>query len=183
MERAQKEAKVAALREGFSSAQAVIVTHAQGMTVAESTTLRRSMGAAGASFRVTKNRLAKIALKGTAFEGLDSLFTGPTAVAFSDDPVAVAKAVIDFAKKNDKLSVVGGGLGGQVIDPAGVEQLTKLPSIDELRGKILGLIQAPATQIVTIMTAPAEKLARVVPAPHSKLVGVFRAYGAQSEAA
>ena len=183
MDRAQKEEKVAVLHEGFSSVEAVIVTHAHGMTVAESTDLRRAMREAGATFRVTKNRLARIALRGTAFENLDGLFTGPTAVALSNDPVGVAKAVVNYAKKNQKLTVVGGGLGGQVLDGQDVEALTKLPSIEELRARIVGVLQTPASQLVGVLTAPAGQMARVVGAPPSQLVNVFRAYGAKSEAA
>ena len=172
MDRAQKEAKVAAMHQSFQDAEIVVIAHQQGMTVAESTDLRRQMRAAGASFRVTKNRLARIALKGTRYESLGDLFRGPTAVAVSQDPVAAAKVAVEFAKKNDKLSIVGGGFGERVLDAAGVEALAKLPSIDELRGRIVGMIQTPATRVAGVLQAPAGPLARV-----------FNAYATKDEAA
>lgn len=168
MDRAQKEVKVAALHDAFRSAQLVVVAHQSGMTVAQSTDLRRKMRAAGASFRVTKNRLARIALKGTAFEHMADLFTGPTAVAVSGDPVAAAKVAIDYAKTNEKLIIVGGGLGGKLLDPQGVEALSKLPSLDELRGRLLGMIQTPATRIAGVLQAPGGQLARVLNAYATK---------------
>ena len=113
------------------------------MTVAEVTDLRRQIRAAGASFKVTKNRLARLALKGTRFEGLGGLFTGPTAIAYSEDPVAAAKVVSDFANSNNKLVIVGGGIGENLLDEAGVKALARLPSLTELRGRIAGLLQAP----------------------------------------
>ena len=148
MDRAQKEAKVAGMHQSFQDATIMVVTHQNGMTVEESTNLRRQMLAAGASFRVTKNRLARIALKGTKFEGLDGLFTGPTAVAFS--------------KSNDKLTIVGGGLGEKELDQTGIEALAKLPSLDELRAKIVGMISTPATRIAGVLQAPGGQLARVI---------------------
>ena len=168
MDRAQKEAKVATMHQSFQDAEIVVVAHQEGMTVAESTDLRRQMRAAGASFRVTKNRLARIALKGTRYESLDDLFRGPTAVAVSQDPVAAAKVAVEFAKKNDKLSIVGGGLGDRVLDAAGVETLAKLPSIDELRARIIGMIQTPATRVAGVLQAPAGQLARVINAYATK---------------
>ena len=168
MDRAQKEAKVATMHQSFQDAEIVVVAHQEGMTVAESTDLRRQMRAAGASFRVTKNRLARIALKGTRYESLDNLFRGPTAVAISQDPVAAAKVVVEFAKKNDKLSIIGGGFGDRVLDAAGVETLAKLPSIDELRARIVGMIQTPATRVAGVLQAPAGQLARVINAYATK---------------
>ncbi len=162
MDRAQKEAKVADMHQSFQGAELMVVTHQSGMTVEESTDLRRQMLAAGATFRVTKNRLARIALKGTKFEGLDNLFTGPTAVAFSEDPVAAAKVAVDFAKSNDKLTIVGGGFGEQELDQKGVEALAKLPSLDELRARIVGMINTPATRIAGVLQAPGGQLARVL---------------------
>ena len=162
MDRAQKEAKVAEMHQSFQGAEIMVVTHQSGMTVAESTDLRRQMRAAGATFRVTKNRLARIALKGTKFENLDGLFTGPTAVAFSEDPVAAAKVAVDFAKSNDKLTIVGGALGAKELDQTGVEALAKLPSLDELRATIVGMINTPATRIAGVLQAPGGQLARVV---------------------
>ena len=168
MDRAEKEAKVADMHQSFQGAEIMVVTHQSGMTVAESTDLRRQMRAAGATFRVTKNRLARIALKGTKFENLDGLFTGPTAVAFSEDPVAAAKVAVDFAKSNDKLTIVGGALGEKELDQTGVETLAKLPSLDELRAKIVGMINTPATRIAGVLQAPGGQLARVVSAYSQK---------------
>ena len=168
MERAQKEAKVAEMHESFQGAEMMVITHQSGLTVEESTDLRRKMRAAGATFRVTKNRLARIALKGTKFENLDGLFTGPTAVAFSEDPVAAAKVAVDFAKSNDKLTIVGGALGAKELDQTGVEALAKLPSLDELRAKIVGMISTPATRIAGVLQAPGGQLARVVNAYSQK---------------
>src|SRR5580700_3509147 len=138
------------------------------MSVAEATELRRQMRAAGAGYRVTKNRLAKRAIEGTDFAGLAPLFTGPTAVAYSRDPVAAAKAVVAFANRNDKLRIVGGGLAGQMLDVAAVRALATLPSLDELRGKIIGLIQAPATKLAGLLQAPAGQLARLLAAHADK---------------
>ena len=140
----------------------MVVTRQSGMTVAEVTDLRRQMRAAGASFKVTKNRLARLALKGTRFEGLGGLFIGPTAIAYSDDPVAAAKVVSDFANSNNKLVIVGGSIGENVLDEAGVQALAKLPSLTELRGKIAGLLQAPAAKLVGVMQAPGGQVARVL---------------------
>lgn len=168
MDRAQKEAKVADMHQSFQGAEMMVVAHQSGLTVEESTDLRRQMRAAGATFRVTKNRLARIALKGTKFENLDGLFTGPTAVAFSEDPVAAAKVAVDFAKANDKLTIVGGGLGEKELDKTGVEALAKLPSLDELRAKIVGMINTPATRIAGVLQAPGGQLARVVSAYSQK---------------
>jgi len=160
--RTQKTEKIAALQESFRTAYTVVVTRQGGMTVAESTDLRRQMLAAGASFRVTKNRLARIALQGTQFEHLADLFTGPTAIAFSQDAVAAAKVAVEYAKKNEKLQIIGGGLGPQLLDQKGVEALASLPSLDELRAKLVGMIQTPATRIAGVLQAPAGQLARVI---------------------
>lgn len=172
MLRSEKEEKVAAMHEQFAGATLVVITHQSGLTVAQSTALRRQMRAAGASFRVTKNRLARIALKGTAFEHVEDLFTGPTGVCTSEDPVAAAKVATDYAKKNDKFVIVGGALGSQKLDAAAVDALAKLPSLDELRGKLLGVIQAPAQKLASVTQAPASQLARV-----------FQAYADKDEAA
>ena len=161
MDRSQKEALVTSLHEQLSETVCVVVTHQTGMTVAEVTELRRQMRAAGASFKVTKNRLARIALTGTKFEQLSSLFTGPTAIAYSQDPVAAAKVAVEFANKNDKLSIIGGGLGDKQLDAAGVKALATLPSLDQLRAKLLGMLQTPATRVATVVQAPAGQLARV----------------------
>jgi large subunit ribosomal protein L10 len=168
VDRTQKQALVETLQSDFAGSTCIIVTHQSRMSVAEATELRRQMRAAGAGFKVTKNRLAKRALEGTEFAGLAPLFTGPTAVAYSHDPVAAAKAAVTFANRNDKLTIVGGGLSGQTLDAAGVRALATLPSLDELRGKIIGLIQAPATKLAGLLQAPAGKLARVLAAHADK---------------
>ncbi len=168
MDRAQKRALVEALQSELGGSTCVVVTHQSGMSVSEATQLRRQMREAGAGFKVTKNRLAKRALEGTPFASLVPLFTGPTAVAYSRDPVAAAKAAVTFANRNDKLTIVGGGLAGQPLDAAGVRALATLPSIDELRGKIIGLIQAPATKLAGLLQAPGAQLARVLAAHADK---------------
>ncbi|MDJ0610288.1 MAG: 50S ribosomal protein L10 [Kiloniellales bacterium] len=172
MDRAQKEQLVAEFHRTFQEVALVVVTQQSGMTVAESTDLRRRMRAAGAGYKVTKNRLTKLALEGTKFKALDPLLSGPTAMAFSVDPVAAAKVCVDFADKNKKLVIIGGALGEQVLDVNGVNALAKLPSLDELRGKLVGLLQAPATKLAGVTQAPAGQLARV-----------FSAYGSKSDAA
>jgi len=164
VERAEKERKVAALHEAFEGAQLVVLTHQSGLSVAQSTDLRRRMRDAGARYHVTKNRLARIALKGTRFEHLSDTFVGPTAIAVSEDPVAAAKVAVDYAKGNDKLTIVGGALGEQTLDAAAVEALAKLPSLDELRARLVGVIQAPAGKVASVVQAPAAQLARVLDA-------------------
>lgn len=171
MDRSQKADAVAQLNQVFNEAGVVVVTRNLGLTVAESTDLRDKMREAGASFQVAKNRLAKIALKDTDYAGIEEYLTGPTALAYSEDPVAAAKAVVEFAKSNDRLEVVGGSMGSQVLDEAGVRSLASMPSLDELRGKLVGLVNAPATKIAQVVNAPASKLARV-----------FGAYGAKEAA-
>lgn len=168
MERAQKQKVVDTLREALSETVCVVVTRQSGLTVAEVTQLRRQMRGAGASFRVTKNRLARRALAGTRFEPLSPLFIGPTAIAFSRDPVAAAKIAVEFANRNDKLTIVGGGLSGRQIDAAGVRELASLPSLDELRGRFVGLLRTPATRLATVLQAPAGQLARVLAAYSEK---------------
>ncbi|MGP1396332.1 MAG: 50S ribosomal protein L10 [Inquilinaceae bacterium] len=164
MNRTQKEEKIAAMHQLFQDAEMVVVTHQNGLTVAESTELRQKMIAAGASFRVTKNRLAKIALKGTRYENLTDLFNGPTAVALSQDAVAGAKTAVEFAKSNEKLVIIGGGLGDKALDASAVQALAKLPSLDELRASLVAMIQTPATRMAGVLQAPAGQLARVVAA-------------------
>ena len=171
MERSQKQALVATLHQDLGDTVCVVVTHQIGLTVAEVTRLRQQMRSAGAGYRVTKNRLARRALEGTPFENLAPLFTGPTAIAFSRDPVAAAKAAVEFANRNDKLTIVGGGLSGQTLDVAGVKALATLPSLDELRGKIIGLINAPATKIAGLLQAPGGQLARLLAAHADKAGG------------
>lgn len=180
MLRKQKEELVEQFSETLNQMSVVVVVQQSGMTVAEMTSLRGEMREAGASFRVTKNRLAKIAVDGTQFESVKDLFQGPTAMAYSADPVAAAKACVAYAKKNDKFSIVGGMIGSVVMDAAAVEQLSKLPSLDEFRAKIVGLLNAPASKLVGILPQPATQLVTLAGAPQAKLARVFAAYGATS---
>jgi large subunit ribosomal protein L10 len=164
MDRAQKAEAVAELNRTFSEVGVVVVTRNLGLTVAQSTVLRGKMREVGASYKVSKNKLARIAMDGTDYAGLSDLLTGPTALATSADPVAAAKAAVDFAKTNDKFEIVGGAMGKQLLDADGIKALAALPSLDELRGKIVGLIVAPATKLATITQAPAAQIARVLSA-------------------
>ncbi|NJC33397.1 large subunit ribosomal protein L10 [Sphingomonas jejuensis] len=168
MDRSEKSDLVAELKQTFSETSVVVITRNLGLTVAQSTDLRGRMRDAGASYKVAKNRLAKIALDGTSYAGISDLLTGPTAIATSADPVAAAKAAADFAKTTDKFEIVGGAMGGQVLDANGIKALAELPSLDELRAKIVGLIVAPATKIATITQAPAAQIARVLAAYSEK---------------
>ena len=164
MDRAQKQRLVERLQQDLAGTSCVVVTHQTGLNVDEVTQLRRQVRSAGASFRVTKNRLAKRALAGTPFESLSSLFTGPTAIAFSRDPVAAAKVVVGYANRNERLTIIGGGLAGQQIDAVGIKELASLPSLDELRGKLIGLLQAPAARLATVLQASAGQIARILAA-------------------
>ncbi|HVI99960.1 MAG TPA: 50S ribosomal protein L10 [Sphingomonas sp.] len=168
MDRAQKTEAVAELNRTFNEVGVVVVTRNLGLTVAQSTELRIKMREAGATYKVSKNKLAKIALEDTDYAGISDLLTGPVGLATSTDPVAAAKVVSDFAKTNDKLEIVGGAMGATVLDVKGVNALASLPSLDELRAKIVGLVQAPATKLAQLSTAPAAKLARVVGAYAAK---------------
>ena len=168
MDRAQKSELVAALKSNLAETSVVIVTRNLGLTVAQSTALRTKMRDAGASYKVSKNKLARIAVEGTTYSSLHDLLVGPTALSTSVDPVAPAKVIVEFAKTNDKLEIVGGAMGDTVLDVAGVKALAELPSLDELRAKIVGLVQAPATKIVQIVQAPAGQLARVLAAYAAK---------------
>jgi large subunit ribosomal protein L10 len=161
MDRAQKSEQIAGLAKTLSETSVVVVTRNHGLTVAQVTDLRNRMRNAGASFKVTKNRLARIALEGTPYQPIGDLLTGPTAFATSTDPVAAAKVAVEFAKTTDKFEIVGGAMGGTVLDVNGVKALAELPSLDELRAKLVGLINAPATKLAQLSTAPAAKLARV----------------------
>ena len=161
MDRSQKAESVASLNATFAEVGVVVITRNLGMSVAQSTALRGKIREAGATYKVAKNRLAKLAANGTAYEGITDLFTGPTAIAASVDPVAAAKAVVDFAKTTDKIEIVGGSLGSVVLNAEGVKALATMPSLDEMRAKLIGLVQAPATKIAQLSTAPAAKLARV----------------------
>jgi len=182
VERAQKQQVTETLRQDLADTVCVVITHQTGLTVAEVTQLRRQMRNAGARYRVTKNRLVKRALEGTQFETLAPLFTGPTAIAFSRDPVAAAKVAVEYANRNNKLTIVGGGLSGQPLDAAAVKALATLPSLDELRGRIIGLIQAPATKLAGLLQAPAGQLARVL-AAHAEAAGGAASAAAPSEPA
>ena len=161
MDRAQKADAVAELKSVFNEVGVVVVTRNLGLTVAQSTALRTKMREAGASYKVAKNRLAKLASQDTDYAGISDLLTGPTGLASSIDPVAAAKIVVEFAKTNDKLEIVGGSMGSVVLDEAGVRALASMPSLDELRAKLIGLVNAPATKIAQVVTAPAAKVARV----------------------
>jgi large subunit ribosomal protein L10 len=162
--REQKKELIGSLNALLTQQTLLTVTVNKGLTVAEVQELRKRIRAAGAGFKVAKNRLARLALAGTKFEGLSALLKGPTGIAFSKDPVAAAKVCAKFAKENNKLIIVGGSLDGQTMDTAGIETLAVLPSLDELRGKIVGLLQAPATKIAGVLAAPAGQLARVLSA-------------------
>ncbi|GAA3707417.1 MULTISPECIES: 50S ribosomal protein L10 [Sphingomonas] len=164
MDRAQKAAAVAELNRTFNEVGVVVVTRNLGMTVAQSTVLRNRMRDAGATYKVSKNKLARIALDGTDYGSISDMLTGPVALASSTDPVAAAKIAVEFAKTNDKFEIVGGAMGSTPLDVAGVQALATLPSLDELRAKIVGLIVAPATKIATITQAPAAQIARVLSA-------------------
>ncbi|MBB3693279.1 large subunit ribosomal protein L10 [Sphingomonas sp. BK580] len=164
MDRSQKTAAVAELNDTFSKVGVVVVTRNLGMTVAQSTDLRNRMRDAGASYKVSKNKLARIALDGTDYGSLSDMLTGPVGLASSTDPVAAAKVAVDFAKTTDKFEIVGGAMGATALDLAGVQALATLPSLDELRAKLVGLIVAPATKIATITQAPAAQIARVLSA-------------------
>ena len=162
MDRAQKQESIESLKSVFADAGAVVVTHYMGLTVAEMTDLRLRLRKEGAAIKVVKNTLALKALDGSLGEKGDTLFTGPVAIAYGPDAVTAAKIAVQFAKENDKLKIVGGVLDQtNVLDENGVRALATLPSLDELRGKLIGLIQAPATKIAGVLQAPAAQLARV----------------------
>jgi large subunit ribosomal protein L10 len=161
MDRNQKKELVDRLAQTFSETSVVVITRNHGLTVAQVTDLRNRMRGAGASFKVTKNRLARIALDGTAYGPISDMLTGPVGLATSSDPVAAAKIAVEFAKTTDKFEIVGGSMGGTMLDVGGVKALAELPSLDELRAKIIGLINAPATKLAQLANAPAAKLARV----------------------
>lgn len=168
MDRARKEELVASLNSTFKDAETVVVTHNLGLTVSQMTDLRIRMAEEGASLKVAKNRLVKLAIEGTNAEAIKDMFTGPTVLAYSGDPIAAARVVSKFAKENDKLVVLGGTMGATVLDQAGVKALADLPSLDELRAKLVGMIQTPATRIAGILQAPGGQVARVLNAYASK---------------
>ena len=171
MDRSQKADLVEELKRVFSETSVVVVTRNLGLTVAQSTDLRLKMRDAGAQFKVAKNRLALIALEESRYRPISELLTGPTALATSSDPVAAAKVAVDFAKTTDRFEIVGGAMGDTVLDVNGIKALAALPSLDELRATIVGLVQAPAT-----------KIARTVSEPGAQLARIFAAYGAQEAA-
>jgi large subunit ribosomal protein L10 len=161
MDRNEKANLVADLKQVFTETSVVVVTRNLGLTVAQSTDLRLRMRDAGAQFKVAKNRLALIALDGTRYQPIGELLKGPTALATSIDPVAAAKVAVDFAKTTDKFEVLGGAMGDTVLDVNGVRALAELPSLDELRATLIGLIQAPASKIARTINEPGAMLARV----------------------
>jgi len=164
VDRTEKREFVASLAAVFADTSFVLVAQNKGLTVADVSELRRRMRAAGATYKVAKNRLATLALDGTRFDGVKPLLKGPTALAWSKDPVAVAKTAVEFAKTNDKFVVLGGALGTQTLDAVGIKALAELPSLETLRAQLLGLIQTPATRIAGILQAPGGQVARVLAA-------------------
>ncbi len=172
MDRAEKREFVTELSEVFKTSGSVVVAHYAGITVAQMNDFRSQMRAAGGTVKVAKNRLAKIALQGTESESISDLFTGQTILAYSEDPITAPKVVMEYAKKNDKLVVLGGAMGSTTLDADAVKSLASLPSLDELRAKLVGMIQTPATRIAQVVNAPAGQLARV-----------FAAYSKKDEAA
>jgi large subunit ribosomal protein L10 len=168
VDRATKAELITTLGQVFKATKVVVVAHYSGLTVAQMQHLRRQMKQAGASVKVAKNRLARIALEGSDVASIAPLLKGPALIAFSGDPIAAPKVAVDFAKTHEKFVILGGAMGKTTLDPNGVKALAALPSLDELRAKIVGLIQAPATKIAQVVNAPAAKLARVVQAYASK---------------
>lgn len=168
MNRAEKQASIESVNATLKKAGIALVVHNTGLTVAQMSELRRKMREAGAEFKVTKNRLAKIAAKDTTFENITDLLKGPTAIATSADPVAVSKGLVDFAKNNEKLVIIGGAYGEQKLDVKDIETLAKLPSLNELRAKIVGMLKTPATRIACVLQAPGGQVARVIAAKASK---------------
>ncbi len=168
MERAEKKELVATLNQVFKTTGVIVVAHNKGLTVNQVNDLRNKMAQAGATVKVAKNRLAKLALEGTDASGIRDLFVGPTMVAYAADPVSAPKVAAVFAKGNEKFVVLGGALGKTILDANAVKALAELPSLDQLRGKIIGLIQAPATRIAGVLAAPGGQIARVINAYASK---------------
>lgn len=168
MDRLKKSQVVSELQESFVGATTIIVTHYKGLTVAEITHLRQEMRKLGADFRVTKNSLAKLALKNTKYEKLSELLVGPVGIAYSGDAIAAAKGVVEFANDNEKLVILGGAVGDEAVDVERIKILAKLPSLDELRSRIIGMINTPATRIACILQAPGSQVARVISAHAEK---------------
>ena len=161
MDRTEKREFVTVLGQVFAQTSMVVVTQNKGLTVAEVSDLRRKMRASGSTYKVAKNRLAILALDGTRFDGIKPMLKGPVALAWSTDAVAVAKAAVDYAKTNERFVVIGGALGTQTLDADGIKALADLPSLDTLRGRLVGMIQTPGTRIAAVLAAPAGQLARV----------------------
>lgn len=168
MDRAAKQELVASLHEVFKSTGVVVVAHYAGLSVAQMSDYRNRMRDAGGKVKVAKNRLAKIALQDTDVAGIAELMKGPTCLAYSDDPVAAAKIAVEYAKTNDKLVILGGAMGNTVLSADSVKALASLPSLDELRGKLVGLLQAPMAKIVRVINEPGAKVARVIQAKATK---------------
>lgn len=169
MERSQKKELVEEMHKAFSAADIVIVSHYKGITVAQADALRSRVRGAKASFRVTKNRLTKLALEDTAYAQLSDFFKGPTAIAYAnDDPVGVSKALTTFAKENEQFVILGGALGDKILQVKDIEALAELPSLDELRAKLVGMIKTPATRIAGVLQAPGGQVARVLSAKAAK---------------
>ncbi len=164
MLRSEKHEFVTELEEVYKKSSSVIVTHYHGLSVSQVTSLRRALKAKGAGFKVVKNTLSKIAASKAGIQDISSLLTGPTAIAYSEDPVEAAKVVVEFAKTNGSLKIIGGLVNNQLLDVQSVQHLAKLPSLNDLRGKIVGILQAPATKIARVVQAPATQLARVLQA-------------------
>ncbi|MEM9222583.1 MAG: 50S ribosomal protein L10 [Pseudomonadota bacterium] len=183
MDRAGKREMVSFLDEVFTTAGSVVVTQYKGLTVAEMTDLRRQTKAAGAKFKVIKNRLAKIALENTERTSASPMFQGPVGIAYGEDPVAAPKVLTEYAKKNEKLIIIGGLIGPMAMDEKGVEALAKMPPIEELRSKFLGVLLMPGSNLARVLNQPGEKLARQLNAPGQNLMGVLQAQRAKLETA
>ncbi|WP_436644554.1 50S ribosomal protein L10 [Microbaculum sp. FT89] len=164
MDRAAKSELVATLHDVFQGTGVVVVAHYTGLSVSEMTSLRSRMREAGGKVKVAKNRLAKLALEGTEIAHIGDLLKGPTVIAYSDDPVAAPKVAVDFAKANQKLVILGGAMGATALDPEGVKSLATLPSLDELRARLVGMISTPATRVAQVLAAPGGQIARVLSA-------------------
>ncbi len=168
MDKTQKKQVVDSINAGVAEAASLVVVHYKGLTVEEITNLRRNIGKLGGEFRVAKNSLTKLALKGTKYEIVQELLAGPVAIAYSKDPVSAAKGIVEFANDNEKLVILGGAIGEEPIDVDGIKKLAKLPSIDQLRARIIGMINTPATRIARLLKEPGSQIARVVSAHATK---------------
>lgn len=183
MDRAEKKEMVESLNQIFESSGSVVVARYKGLTVAQMTDLRRRMGDAGAKFKVIKNRLAKIALDGAAGGAGADMFIEPTGIAYASDPTAAAKVAADYARTNDKFVIIGGLIGTSAIDAEGVKALATMPSLDQLRATLMGVLNAPAGKLARTLNEPGSKFVRQLNAPASNFVGVLQAYKQKQEAA